>query len=209
MASLRARLRDVADRLVVKGLSPVWLVPFWLIGIEQNKGECLMITEPKLEDRNEQHYLGIRAQVIMKELPTVIPQLLGEVFAWLGKQGVAPVGAPFIRYHVINMKSKLDIEMGVPVVSTLSGDDRISGGVLRAGRYAALVYTGIENGVKANAALLNWGSEKGLVWDKWEAEQGDAFGARIEAYLTDPEEEPDPAKWETEVAIRLGDRQPR
>jgi effector-binding domain-containing protein len=167
-----------------------------------------MSTQPKLEDRSEQHYVGIRTQTPMNKLRTVIPKLLDEVFAWLEKQGVAPAGAPFIRYHVINMESKLDIEMGVPVASALSGDDRISPGVLPAGRYAVLIYTGVRNGIKANAALLEWGAEKGLVWDRWEAENGDGFGARLETFLTDPDTEPDPAKWETEVAIRLANKQP-
>ena len=116
----------------------------------------MKITEPKLEDRTEQPYMGIRTEVPMRQLPEVIPQLLGEVFAWLGKQGIAPAGAPFIRYHVIDMESQMDIEMGVPVASALSGDGRISAGVLPAGRYAALVYAGVRNGIKANKALLDW-----------------------------------------------------
>src|SRR6266496_5155042 len=128
-----------------------------------------MITEPKLEDRNEQHYVGIRTEVPMRQLPKVIPQLLGEVFAWLGKQGIAPAGAPFMRYHVIDMKAKLDIELGVPVVAAVSGDGRVSAGVLPAGRYASLVYTGVKNGIKANKALLDWAAEKDIVWDRWEA----------------------------------------
>jgi hypothetical protein len=47
------------------------------------------------------------------------------------------------------------------------------------------------------------------VWDSWAAGNGEGFGARLESYLTDPQEEPDLAKWETEVAIRLADNQPR
>ena len=76
-------------------------------------------------------------------------------------------------------------------------------------RYAALVYTGIDNGIEANKALLNWGAEKGLAWDTYAAENGDGFGARIESHLSGPADEPDPAQWETEVAIRLADHQPR
>jgi hypothetical protein len=34
-------------------------------------------------------------------------------------------------------------------------------------------------------------------------QRGKAFGARLMSLLTDPSEEPDQAKWETEVAIRL------
>ena len=169
----------------------------------------MKITEPKLEDRNEQHYVGIRTEVPMRQLPKVIPQLLGEVFAWVGKQGIAPAGAPFIRYLVIDMAAKLDIELGVPVATAVSGDGRVAAGVLPAGRYATLVYTGLRDDIAANAALLNWGAEQGLVWDRWVAENGDGFGARLESYLTDPDDEPDPEKWETEVAIRLADDQPR
>jgi len=168
-----------------------------------------MTTEPKLEHRDEQPYVAIRTQVPMRKFKTVIPQLLGEVFAWLEKQGVAPAGAPFMRFHVINMAAKMDLELGAPVATAVPGDDRLSAGVLPAGRYASLVYTGVKNGIKGNAALLDWGAEKGLVWDTWVAENGDGFGARLESYLTDPDEEPDPAKWETEVAIKLADKQPR
>jgi len=164
-----------------------------------------MFTEPKIEDRTEQHYVAIRTQTTMQELGTAIAQGLGEVSAWMGKQGVAPSGAPFVRYLVIDMEALLDIEVGVPVATALSGDDRISAGVLPAGRYASLVYTGIDNGIQGNWALLKWGAEKGLVWDSWKTEKGDAFGARFESFLTNPDEEPDRAKWETEVAIRLAD----
>ncbi|HEY3230779.1 MAG TPA: GyrI-like domain-containing protein [Roseiflexaceae bacterium] len=170
----------------------------------------MKITDPKLEDRTEQPYMGIRTQVPMKEMGAgLIPRLHGEVFAWLKKQGVAPAGAPFIRFHVINMESKMDIEMGVPVASALSGDGRVTPGVLPAGRYATLVYTGVRNGIKANKALIDWATEKGIAWDRWDTDKGDAFRSRIESYLTDPADEPDQAKWETEVAIRLADDQAR
>lgn len=164
-----------------------------------------MMTEPTLEDRSAQPYVGIRTQATMQELPVVIPQLLGEVFAWVGKRGVGPDGPPFIRYHVIDMAAQLDIELGLPVASSVPGDGRVVGGMLPAGRYAALVYTGVENGIAGNAALLDWGAAQGLAWDRWTTERGDGFGARLESFLTDPEDEPDPAKWETEVAIRLAD----
>ena len=162
-----------------------------------------MIGEPKVEERSEQPYVAIRAQATMQTLDSVIPQGLGEVFAWLGKQGIAPAGAPFVRYLVINMEEKLEIEVGVPVANTLASDGRILADMLPAGRYASLIYTGIDNGIEANAALLDWGTEQGLLWDTWEAENGDGFGARYESFLTNPDEEPDRTKWETEVAIRL------
>jgi effector-binding domain-containing protein len=107
------------------------------------------------------------------------------------------------------MSARMDIELGVPVASALSGDGRVSPGVLPAGRYATLVYTGISNGIEANKALLDWGARQGLVWDTYASADSDGFGARFESYLTDPKDEPNQAKWETEVAIRLADGQAR
>lgn len=168
-----------------------------------------MISDPKVESRNEQHYAGIRTQVPMTKMKNVIPQLLGEIFTWLDHRGIRPSGAPFIRYHVIDMKKLMDIELGVPVASPVEGDDRVSAGILPSGRYAALVYRGVKNGIKGNKALLDWGAENGLVWDRWDDKNGDAFGGRYETFLTDPAEEPSPAKWDTEVAILLANFPPR
>ena len=168
-----------------------------------------MISEPKLDDRTEQPYVGIRTQAPVQTLSTAIPQLLGEVFAWAEKQGVEPAGAPFMRYYVINMTGNMDFELGVPVANAVPGDGRVCAGVIPAGRYASLIYTGIENGIKGNKALIDWAVANGVKWDRWDDENGDAFRSRVEYFLTNPDEQPDPKKWETEVAIRLADGQGR
>jgi effector-binding domain-containing protein len=164
-----------------------------------------IINQTKLVDRPAQTTVGIRKQVPMKAFKKVIPQLLSEVFAWTQQQGVTPVGPPFMRFHVINMAGSMDVELGVPVAPGVAGDNRVTRGALPAGRYASLVYTGVRNGIKANAALLDWGAAQGLTWDRHDTAAGDAFAGRYESYLTDPNEEPDPKKWQTEVAIRVTD----
>lgn len=164
-----------------------------------------MISEPKVEERAEQHYVGIRTQVPHSKFREIIPQYLDELFAWLGARDVTPACAPFMRYYVINMPGLMDVELGIPVAAAMPGEGRIVPGVIPAGRYAALVYTGL-NGIAGNAALIGWAENNGIQWDRWDDPNGDAFRARIEYYLTDPAEEPDPEKWETEVAIKLADR---
>lgn len=162
-----------------------------------------MFSTPTVEERGERPYVAIRTLATMAELPVVMPQLHDEVFGWLARRGIAPAGAPFIRYHVIDMAGQLDIALGVPVARAVPGDGRVYADTLPPGRYAALVYTDVRQGIPANGALLRWGAEQGLTWDAWSTPQGDAFGARLETFLTEPDDEPDPAKWETEVAIRL------
>jgi effector-binding domain-containing protein len=165
-----------------------------------------VISEPRVVDFNARSYWGIRVQVPMAELPIVIPRLIGEVHGALQQRDVRPAGAPFVRYHAINMTGKMDIEVGWPVGSEATGNGSVTAGALPAGKYATLVYTGNYPGlIDATAALLKWGAEQGLRWDSWPVGEGEAFGARLESYWTNPAEEPDLNKHETEIAIRLAD----
>jgi hypothetical protein len=166
----------------------------------------MFTTEPKLEDRAEQPYVAIRTQAPVSDLGNgMIPRLQDEVLDWLGQKGIAPAGPPLMRFHVIDMPSRLDIELGWPVASPIGGEGHIVAGALPAGRYATLVYTGVANGVPANKLLIDWAREQGIEWDHWDTPEGDAFRSRYESLLTEPTDEPDPAKWETEVAIKLAD----
>lgn len=163
-------------------------------------------TEPKIEQREAQPYAGIRTQVSAGELDSgIIPQLHDEVMTWLKDRGIDPVGAPFMRYYVINMDGKLDIEMGWPIAERAEGDSRVNVDVIPAGRYASLVYTDINKGIEGNRMLIEWAKSNGFKWDRWDDPNGDAFRSRIEIFITDPDDEPDMAKWETEVAIKLAD----
>ncbi len=163
----------------------------------------MKLTAPNIDQRPEQHYLSIRTWAAPSELGQVIPQLNGEVATYMSAQGIAPAGPSFIRYNVINMEDKMDIELGTPVASSAEGNGRVEPGSFPAGRYAALVYTGIQNGIPANAALIEWAANNGINWDRWDDPNGDAFAARYERFLTGPDEDPDPGNWDTEVAIKV------
>lgn len=162
-----------------------------------------MITEPKIEHRSVQPYVAIRTQVTMQELDSAIQRLRREVLTWIANRGIEPTGVPFLRNRVVDMEALLDIEVGVPVAHPESIDEHIIVGVLPEGNYASLLFTGWDKGIEANAVLLDWGNEQGLILDAWNTENGMAFGARLMFLLTDPDKVPDQAKWKTEVAIRL------
>jgi effector-binding domain-containing protein len=165
------------------------------------------MTKPKLEHRKEQHYVAIRAQVAIP-FGKVLGPAWDEVNAWLKSKSLISSGAPFIRYLTTDMSKKLDIEVGVPVAAAVSGNDRISTGVFPAGRYATLVYTGSYNGkglLKATVALLEWAKENNIVWQTSKIDNVEWWGARIEFYLTDPNSEPDPQKWQTELAFLVAE----
>ena len=160
-----------------------------------------MSHDPQLQDRPAQHYAGIRTTVPMDGISGAVDEAFPELFGWLAGHGIAPAGAPFIRYLVIDMTAGLQLDLGVPVSSPVAGSGRIEPGVLPAGTYAVLRHAGPYDGLlAANAALQEWASEHGVAFDAWDTPDGQAWRSRVEHYLTNPAEEPDQAKWEVDVA---------
>ncbi len=164
-----------------------------------------IIRGPKIDERTEQPYMGIRTQTPMSGMSKVVTKLFKEMNAWSKKHDLPSNGAPFLRFHVIDMEGEMDIEVGIPVETPLKGDGWVTAGVLPAGRYASLVYTG--SGYTGNKTLVEWAKANRIAWDRWDDEKGDAFRSRYETYLTDPKIEPRKTKWEVEVAIKLADDQ--
>jgi effector-binding domain-containing protein len=162
-----------------------------------------MSTTPEITQRLAQPYVAIGAEVTMEQLPGLADRL-GEVFGWLAERGIAPAGPPFFRYNVIDMERQLAVEAGVPVPTAVEGDDRVRAGVLPAGRYATALHVGpYDRLIGATANLLQWAQAQGLEWDKSAAEDGEHWGCRLEIYLTNPAEQPDATKWETQLVFRL------
>jgi effector-binding domain-containing protein len=162
-----------------------------------------MSAAPEVTERPEQPYVAIKAQVTMQTI-SAIADRIAEVFGWLGARGVAPAGAPFLKYNVIDMARQLEIEAGVPVAAPVDGDGAVFSAMLPAGRYATLIHVGHPSGlVDATARLLERASEQGLAFDMAERDGAEQWACRLEIYLTDPSQEPDMDKWETQLAFKL------
>jgi effector-binding domain-containing protein len=165
-----------------------------------------MSQEPQIQERPAQRYAGIRVRVPMEGISAAVDEAFPELFGWLAEHAIAPTGAPFIRYHVIDMMNELDIELAVPaeVTDEAAADQggRVRAGVLPGGRYVVLRHVGPYDGlVASNAALQEWAEQHGVQFDSWETDRGSAWRGRAEHYLTNPAEESDPAKWEVDVAF--------
>ncbi|MET0336111.1 MAG: GyrI-like domain-containing protein [Rhizobacter sp.] len=162
-------------------------------------------TDPVIEQRSEQPYVGIRMVMPMSDFPRQIPTLTDTVADWLAAHHTRPAGKPFLRYHVIDMPKRMDVEVGIPVDAAPQAEPPLESHVLPAGRYAVLTYQGVKNGVPANKKLLDWVAAQGEAVASHDSAQGEAFKARYETFLIDDAVEPDQDKWETEVAMKLRD----
>lgn len=160
---------------------------------------------PKIEQRNVINYVAIATKVLQQNIGAELPILWPEIFAWLGSKGVAPSGAPFIRYLSMGTGDGMSVEVGVPVATPLAGTTRITAGRFPAGRYAVLTFHGNYSGLpEANMAIHNWAEHNNSVLRPNEVARIDD-AVHAEFYPTDPQQEPEPAKWISEIVLRMRD----
>ena len=160
-----------------------------------------MSHEPRMQEHAALHYAGVQVAVPMGGISGAVDDVFPELFGWLASHEIEVAGPPFIRYLVIDMDALLRLELGVPVDAPVAGSGRVQPRVLPAGRYAVLRHAGPYDGlIAANAGIQRWAREHGVEFDTWDTSEGSAWRARVEHYLTDPAKEPDPARWEVDVA---------
>jgi effector-binding domain-containing protein len=161
-----------------------------------------MLSEPRIEQRPAHHYVAIPAQAPMTELSGVLDRLFPEIFGWVAEHGITPDGPPFIRYLVTDMDRSLEFEVGLPTAGPTDGDGRVQSGHLPAGRYVTALHTGpYDRLVDATAQLLAWADKNQVTWDTSRRGDQEGWRARLEYYPTDPQEEPNPEKWDTILAF--------
>ncbi len=164
-----------------------------------------MITQPKLEQRREQIYVAIRTAVPIP-FGKYLQPLWAEVDLWLRSKGIPNTssGPAIIRFLTTDMSKKLDIDVGFTIDKIVPGDDRVIVDALPAGQYATLLYTGPVKGkgiYNATVALLDWAKANYIDWNTSIKNDVEWWNGRVEFYLTDPAKEPDPKKFQTELAF--------
>ncbi|MBE9464275.1 GyrI-like domain-containing protein [Dyadobacter subterraneus] len=160
-----------------------------------------MTTEPKIEFFEAEPYVAIRQKVGMVEIPTVLPPLISEVFIWMGQNKVEGNGAPFFRYLSMDEQGNMTVDVGIPTKIKAEGSGKIISRIFPEGDYAALTYTGdYKNLRQAHTTLDEWKKDNGYK-DRGIVDSGELVGCRVEFYVSDPEAEPDPEKWVTEICI--------
>ena len=128
-------------------------------------------------------------------LPTYsdIGQLYGEIFGYLGSQGITKPAGPtiFIGHDPEYKESDVDVEAGVPISNAIPGAGRVSVYELPGMEQAACtIYKGpYENIGEAYSAIMSWTEDNGY----------QITGPDRELYLTSPADTDDPAQYVTEI----------
>jgi effector-binding domain-containing protein len=143
----------------------------------------------ELKEITVQPVLSIRQRVKPEEMQQAFAEFFGEVWKYIQESDGQSAGMPFARYHSMNDRS-FDLECGMPVAAPMDGAGRIQPSELPGGRVAFSSYFGpYESLGEAHDALVVWMGENGH----------QVAGAPWEFYITDPGEEPDPSRWQTDI----------
>jgi effector-binding domain-containing protein len=145
----------------------------------------------KIEIVDVPHMNVIFAKATCKhsEIGQTLSHLFPKVANYMGASGAAMAGAPFCRYTAWR-DEECDIEGGCPIVESLPGEGAVLSGTIGNCRAVRAEYVGPYDGLsRAHEACRNYMAENGLVF----------ADHPFEIYITDPNKEPDPAKYITHV----------
>lgn len=147
--------------------------------------------EVEIHDLHPIETAVVRVEAMVAELPAAIPGALRDVANAMAAAGVELAGPPFTRY-VAWGPGRAVAEVGFPVWRAAPQVGSVGPGQLPGGRAASIVHVGTYETIDhAYARLQEWLRERG---------HGE-LGPMWEVYWSDPETDPDPAGWRTEILV--------
>lgn len=146
------------------------------------------------EERERVPAITVRVRTTMARIPEDLGSIYQQVFLYLQQTGTTPAAPPFARYHEMT-DVDIDMEAGISISTEAPGNEQVRASELPAGPVASVWYIGPygEGMAAAYNAIEQWMAEN----------QRTPAGAPWEVYWTDPEEEPDPEKYRTEIVWPL------
>ncbi|WP_303923167.1 GyrI-like domain-containing protein [Draconibacterium sediminis] len=163
-------------------------------GLVKLKALCQVIEKENeqvilLDEVPEMKYACIRATVPFIEVSRDMSEMYSEISKFLAQKEIEMAGMPFALYHLMD-EENIDLECGIPIDADVEGNKLVKVAVFPATTCACLDFYGdYSNLQEGHEAVQKW----------LEAHGFNLASAPLEIYLTDPQQEPDPAKWITRI----------
>ncbi|HYQ57677.1 MAG TPA: SRPBCC family protein [Draconibacterium sp.] len=163
-------------------------------GLVKLKALCQVIDKEQeyvitLNPIDEMFYAGIRKTVPFIEVSREMSDMYSEISIFLAQKEIEMAGIPFARYHLMD-EEEIDMECGIPIEEDMEGSAQVKVDIFPATICASLDYRGdYSNLQEGHLALQKWVEAHGF----------NLASAPMEIYLTDPQQEPDPEKWLTQI----------
>jgi effector-binding domain-containing protein len=170
----------------------VLLNPFALLAQEMDcTGSDPVI---KVKQVDAQKAIVVRFDVPTNEIGPTIGKAYEKLFGFIGANGIIPAGPAFSVYYSFNPAGNTVFEAGVPVSSTVSGNDEIIYKEFPAMKVVTTLYKGPYDAMEPTYGKMNkYITANGLETD----------GTSWEVYMTDPSQMTDPKENQTIIYIPL------
>lgn len=132
----------------------------------------------------------VRGEMPVAELGDWLADTYRAVQGHLERIGMNPIGPPFARFTFLG--GVVAVEAGFPVAGEIAGNGRVEPSTLPRGLAAVTTHVGRYEGLSAAFdAVHGWLNEHGYM----------TAGPHWEVYYDDPNAEPDPGRWRTDVVV--------
>ncbi len=165
-----------------------------------------MMTLPEITERQAQTYVYVPFTVTMQQMQKPANEGFPQVFDYIARHGLTPVGDAFYNYRRINMAETLDVETGIAVEQAGPEEGAVKVGTLPGGRFMGVTWHGHPDALeKVTGVLIGWSNLTQQPFDQWSEGKDDHFACRLEIYESDPAEVPNMDEWVTTLAFKLRD----
>lgn len=164
-----------------------------------------MTVDIELQNRSEVHYVGFSMSARLSEFgdPGGPNESIPRVYAWLADNEIEPLGGPLYVYRDFGAPSpdpSVDLTVTVPVGQAIEPSSGLVSGSLPGGPYVVCRYRGHPDGFSAlQPEVRAWAESNNLHLGVSQLQGDLPWTGYAEHYLTDPEDNPDPATWVTDL----------
>lgn len=165
-----------------------------LLRLQQRK-ERVVTYDIRIQEVEPYPVAAIGMVIPWGQFSEVLGPTFGEIATHLAGTGAAMTGAPLVLYHGMDVtttgeEGEVELEIAIPVATPIVESDRVKNRMVPGGMAACTTHLGpYEEITTAYQAIQGWLQEFGH----------ESTGMCWEVYMTDPDETPDPAEYQTDI----------
>ncbi len=158
-------------------------------------------TQPELVTRPAQPSVVIPVEASFSEWNRTI-EAIPQIITWIEQNRIEPASPLFYRYRRIGDQTRpFVVEIGFALHEPVAVPEPLTISEMEGGTYLTCLHQGHPDGIfDTSAQVMKWAQENGVKLDVSTEGETEIWRGRYEFFLTNPDEEPDPQKWEIKLA---------
>lgn len=156
---------------------------------------------PELVTQSAQWSVVVPVEASLKEWNKTI-ETIPRVVGWIEANGVEPASPLFYRYRRMgDLERPFAVEIGFAMHERIEPDGDLIASEMEGGTYLTYLHQGHPDQLfQTNQEIEEWAARNAIDFDVTKSGDTEIWKGRYEFFLTNPDDEPDPNKWEIKLA---------